>query len=73
MIILIAEVIIVTISCWLLTKKYFGIRLFSESILIWFMLFFAQIVLVTLFLGIIGQLYYLNVFITHLLVFWLLY
>ncbi len=68
MIILIAEAIIVMFSSWLLTKEYFGIRLFSDSILIWFMLFFAQIVLVTLFLGIIGQLYYLNVFMAHLVI-----
>ncbi len=68
MIILIAEVIFVMLSSWLLTKRYFGIRLFSESILIWFMLFFAQIVLVTLFFGIIGQLYYLNIFTAHLVI-----
>ncbi len=66
MINLIAEVIIVTISSWLLTKKYWGESLFSQFILVWFILFFAQIVLVELFLGIIGQLYFLHVFIVHL-------
>lgn len=69
MISLIAEVIIVIFSSWLLTREYFGIRLFSESILISFMLFFAQIVLVMLFLGMMGQLYYANVFMAHVVVF----
>jgi len=65
MISLIAETIIVIFSSWLLAKEYFNIRLISESILISFMLFFAQIVLVMLFLGITGELYYLNVFMAH--------
>lgn len=68
MISLILETITVMLSSWMLTREYFGFRLFSESILISFMLFFAQIVLVTLSLGIIGQLYYLNVFMAHLVI-----
>lgn len=69
MLILIAEVIIVILSSWLLTKRYFDRSLFSELILVWFILFFAQIVLVELILGIIGRLYYFNVFMAHLLIF----
>lgn len=76
MINLIIEAVIVGASSWLLTKKYFGIRLFNESILVWFILIFAQIILVELFLGIIGKLYFINVFIAHLFIFliiWLVY
>lgn len=65
MIILAAEALIVIFSSWILTKKYFCIRSFSESILIGFLLFFAQIVLVELLLGSLNQLYYQNVFIAH--------
>ncbi len=68
MISLITEVIIAILSSWLLTKEYFGMCLFSESIVISFMLFFSQIILVMLFLGITGQLYYPNVFMAHLLI-----
>lgn len=56
-------------SSWLLTKKHFSISLFSDSILVCFILSFAQIVLVEISLGIIGQLYLLNVLIAHLLIF----
>ncbi len=66
MINLILEAVIVAASSWLLTRKYFGIRLFSDAILASFILLFAQIVLVELFLGIVGQLYFLNVLIAHL-------
>jgi hypothetical protein len=66
MIILILELIAVMLSSWLLTKKYFDVRLFSESVLTCFLLSLAQIVSVGLFLGIIGQLYSWNVFMAHL-------
>lgn len=65
MINLIVEISIVMVSSWVLTKKYFDIGLLSDSILVCFTLFFAQIVLVETFLGIIGQLYFANVFIAH--------
>lgn len=65
---LITQIIAVTFSSWLLAKKYFGIKLFSESILVCFILSFAQIILVELFLGIIGRLYFVNVFVFHLLI-----
>jgi len=76
MINLIIEIVIVTVSSWILTKKYFGIVSLSDSILTWFTLFLAQVVLVTNFLGIIGKLYFINVFISHfliLLITWLVY
>ncbi len=68
MLTLITEAIVVITSSWLLTKKYFDLRLFSELILIWFILFFAQIVLVELSLGIVGKLYLGNVFLAHILI-----
>ena len=68
MINLILEAVIVAVSSWLLTRKYFGIRLFSGAILASFILLFAQIVLVELFLGVAGQLYFFNVFIAHLVI-----
>jgi hypothetical protein len=68
MISLIIEVLIVTASVWLLAKKYFATRSFSELILTGFILFFAQIVFVELFLGIIGKLYFGYVFSLHLLI-----
>ncbi len=68
MINIITQAIIVTVSSWLLAKKYFGVKLITDSILVCFILSFAQIVLVLTFLGIIGRLYFFNVFITHLLV-----
>lgn len=68
MISLIIEIVIVALSSWILTKKCFGIVPLSDSILACFTLFFAQIVLVTNFLGAIGRLYFINVFILHLLI-----
>ena len=67
MLYLIAQILAVTISSWLLARKYFRIGSFSDSILVCFILSFAQIVLVELSLGIIGRLYFGNVFIAHLL------
>lgn len=68
MIILIAEILMVIASSWILTKKYFCIERYSDSILVSSLLFFAQIILVTTFLGIIGKLYLVNVFIAHFLI-----
>ncbi len=68
MINLIADAIIVTAGSWLLVKKYFWSRLFTELILNWFILFFSQIILVGLILGIMGRLYFLNVFMAHLFI-----
>ena len=68
MLILIVEAISVIFSSWLLTREYFGIRLFSDSILVGFILFFGQIVLVMLSLGMFGQLYWHNVFMAHLII-----
>lgn len=72
----IIEAVIVTASSWLLTRKYFGIRLLSDAILVSFILLFAQIVLVELLLGVAGQLYFLNVLLAHaaiLLIIYLIY
>ncbi|MDD5731256.1 MAG: hypothetical protein PHN57_09065, partial [Candidatus Omnitrophica bacterium] len=68
MISFIVEAVVVAASSWLFTGKYFGLRSFSESVLTCFILFFGQIVLVELFLGSIGLLYFGNVFLMHLLV-----
>lgn len=65
---LILQILIVTAGSWLLTKKYFRIRLFSDSVLVCFILSFAQIILVGIFLGISGRLYQADVFITHFLI-----
>ncbi len=73
MISLIVEAIIVTATAWIFTKKYFNTRLNSELILVWFILFFSQIILVELFWGIIGKLYYGNVFLTQLAIFILVF
>jgi len=59
---------IVIFSSWFLTKKYFNQTPFSDLVLVWFILFFAQIVLVQLSLGIIGRLYFRNVCLAHLLI-----
>ncbi|MCX5699376.1 MAG: hypothetical protein NTX01_06735 [Candidatus Omnitrophica bacterium] len=63
-----AEAMAVTVSSWLLTKKCWGIRLFSQSLLIWFILFFAQIILVEMILGIFNLLFFNYVFFAHLLI-----
>ncbi|MCX5695235.1 MAG: hypothetical protein NTW18_01015 [Candidatus Omnitrophica bacterium] len=59
---------IVIFSSWIIARKYFGVRLFSELILVWFILFFAQIVLVEMILGIFNLLFFKNVFSVHLLI-----
>lgn len=69
MINLIVEAIIVMCTGWAITRKYFNARSDSELILVWFILFFSQIVLVELFWGIIGKLYYGNIFLTQLAIF----
>lgn len=68
MIYFIAEAMVVTVSSWLLTNKYWGIRLLSQFLLIWFILFFAQIILVEMVLGIFNLLFFNNVFFVHLLI-----
>jgi len=68
MISFIAQAIVVMLSSWLFTRGYFSLRSFSDSILVAFILLFAQVVLVELALGILGQFYFLNVFIAHLLI-----
>lgn len=68
MVYLIIEAIAVTLSSWFFTKRYFGRKPLASSILICFLLFFAQIVLVELFWGITGRLYFGNVFLTHLVI-----
>ncbi|MDD5560558.1 MAG: hypothetical protein PHT50_00290 [Candidatus Omnitrophica bacterium] len=69
MICLILEAIIVVLSSWFLTKRYFGDKPCGSSVLTCFLLFFAQIVLVELFLGISGRLYFGNVFLLHSVIF----
>lgn len=66
MITLIAEIIIVACSSYMLVNRYFYTRLSSELILRSFVLFFGQIVLVELLLGSMGKLYAGNVFLMHL-------
>lgn len=68
MVYLIIEAIAVTLSSWFFTKRYFGRKPLASSILICFLLFFAQIVLVELFWGITGRLYFGNVFLTHIVI-----
>lgn len=68
MISLIAQALVVILSSWLLARAYFNLRSFSDLILVSFLLLFAQIVLVELSLGIVGQFYSLNVLIAHLLI-----
>ncbi|MFA5118003.1 MAG: hypothetical protein WC695_04015 [Candidatus Omnitrophota bacterium] len=69
MIILFVEALMVILSSWLLAREYFGLRLLSESVIVCFMLGFAQIVLVELGCGITGKLYVYTVFTSHLAVF----
>jgi hypothetical protein len=69
MIILFVEALMVTLSSWLLTREYFGLRLLSESVIVCFLLGFAQVVLVELGCGIAGKLYYHTVFAAHLAIF----
>lgn len=69
MINLIIETLIVSVSSWILTRKYFGTKSTSDSILIWFTFFFAQIVLVELVLGALGKLFFWNIFLFHLVIF----
>jgi len=69
MVYLIAEAVIVAASSWLVARRFFDNRLFSELILTSFLLFFAQIVLVGLLLGMAGKLYFWNVFLAQVLIF----
>jgi hypothetical protein len=69
MINLIAVVFLVSTSSYLFTKRILRIRLLGDFVLVWFILLFAQIVLIELSLGIIGQLYFINIFFGHLIIF----
>lgn len=51
MISFIAQAIVVMLSSWLFTRGYFSLRSFSDSILVAFILLFAQVVLVELAFG----------------------
>jgi len=66
---LIAVFLLASASSYLFTKKVFRIRLFGDFVLVFFILFFSQIVLVELSLGSVGQLYFRNIFLIHLLIF----
>lgn len=68
MITLILGNILVGISTFLLTRKFFAKSNSVDFILSWFILFFAQIIIVELLLGIIGQLYLLNLMLSHSLI-----
>ena len=61
--------ILVGSSGYLFTKKYFREYSLADFSLIWFTLFFAQIVLVQLSLGVINKFYFHYVFLLELLVF----
>lgn len=67
------QAVIAIFSSWLFTRAYFYSRSFSDTILTCFILLFAQIVSVELALGMLGQFYFLNVFIAHLLILILAY
>ena len=69
MLIFIIEAVLATASSWLLSRRYFGMRLFSEAVLAAFILFFAQIVLVELLLGSLNLFYLNNVLLMHSLIF----
>jgi len=69
MIILVIEIILVYLSSYLFTRRLFHIRHFAEFILICFILFFSQIILVELFLGVVGKLYLANIVYAHFFVF----
>jgi hypothetical protein len=64
----IVEFLIVALSSYLFVRKYFNSDLFSELILNWFILFFAQIVLIEIVLGSFGILYFENILLTSILV-----
>jgi len=65
MIILTIEILLVSLSSYFFTARFFRTRSLSEFILIWFTLFLAQIIIVELGLGVAGQLFLANVFIVH--------
>ncbi|MDO8662424.1 MAG: hypothetical protein Q7K98_04295 [Candidatus Omnitrophota bacterium] len=69
MISLIIEILLVSVSSYLFVARLFRTRIFTEFVLIWFLLFFGQIILVELSLGAIGKLYLSNVFFAHFLIF----
>lgn len=69
MIILTIEILLVSLSSYLFTARLFRIRLFTEFVLVWFILFFAQIILVELFFGLVGKLYLANILFAHFFVF----
>jgi hypothetical protein len=71
--IFIIEAVLVTAGSWILSRRYFGMRLFSDAILVAFTLFFAQIVLVGLFLGSLNLFYLNNVLLMHSLIFLLVF
>jgi len=68
MIYFIAQSAVAMLSSWLFARSYFDLRSISDLILVSFLLLFAQIVFVELILGSIGQFYFFNVFIAHLLI-----
>ncbi len=73
MITLILANILVGLSSFLLTKILSPKRNNVDFILSWFILFFAQIIIVELFFGIIGQLYLVNIIILHLSIFLIIF
>ena len=64
----ILEFLIVAFSSYLFVRKYFNSDLFSEVILNWFILFFAQIVLIETILGTLGVLYFRNLLLASIMV-----
>jgi hypothetical protein len=69
MTILAIEILLVSLSSYLFTARLFRIRVLSEFVLTWFILFFAQIIAVELSLGVLGKLYLTNILLAHFLVF----
>jgi len=69
MIILAIEILLVSLSSYLFTAYLFRIRVFAEVVLIWFILFFAQIIAIELSLGVLGKLYLTNILLAHFFVF----
>jgi len=60
--------IIVVLSALFLVQNFFPTKTWPDKMLLCFLIFLAQIIIVELFLGMMGQLYFLNVFIAHLFI-----
>lgn len=69
MTILIFEAIIISMSSFFITSLLFSRRISIDFIIYWFMCFFAQVIIVNLFLGLASILYLGSVLALHLVIF----